>query len=323
MKDAIGGYFEIEPRTVEEHAIPQKDGILLNTGRNAFEFILRLTPNIRMVYLPFYTCDVMREPLNKLKIPYTFYHTSHKLDIVEDFALDEDEYIVVNNYFGVKDEYVSWMAKKYQERLIIDNAQAFYAPVLEGTKTMYSPRKFFGVPDGGIACLSNNNRSWLYYDCDDSTNRLEHLMIRKIQGAESGYEKFREAESSLCNQQLMQMSNYTRDALKHIDYKNVCEIRRNNFRILHEALYNYNKLPIPDLDSFACPMTYPFWDCRHRDWRYKMKEERIFIPKFWPNVVSYGHYELEEMMAEQIMPLPIDQRYNGENMKRIIEIILN
>lgn len=323
MMKAIGGYFEKESRTIEEHAIPQKDGILLNTGRNAFEYILRSLPNLRGVYLPFYTCNVMLEPLKRLfGVSFAFYHISHKLEVVGDFKLKEGEYIVVNNYFGIKDEYVRLIADKYKDCLIVDNAQAFYAPVLDGIKAFYSPRKFFGVPDGGIACLRNDNKKWECCETDNSCDRLEHLTIRAEQGPEAGYAKFREAEDSLDNLSIMQMSSYTRDALSHIDYEAAKATRRKNFQILHEALYNYNALPIPEMDSFACPMVYPFIDCRHRDWRNKMKEQRIFIPKFWPNVVSYGHFDYEEMLAERIMPLPIDQRYSEEDMKRIIEVIL-
>jgi hypothetical protein len=195
--------------------------------------------------------------------------------------------------------------------------------VLKDIKAIYSPRKFFGVPDGGIACVPKDDRSWLFYDNDDSEERLEHLSIRIEQGPEAGYAKFREAEDGLDNQKPKQMSYYTLEALKHIDYEKVREIRRKNFQVLHEALYNYNVLPIPEMDSFACPMAYPFIDCRHRDWRYKMKEQRIFIPKLWPNVVSYGHFDYEEMLAERIMPLPIDQRYGKEDVKRIINVILS
>ena len=323
MNKAIGGYFEKEPRTVEEHAIPQKNGILLNTARNAFEHILRMLPDVTGVYLPYYTCDVMLQPLKRLKdVAFAHYHLNHKLEIADEIELEKGQYIVVNNYYGIKDAYVQQMVERYGDRLIVDNAQAFYAPVLQGVKALYSPRKFFGVPDGGIACVPNDNKSWLLYDTDDSDDRLEHLRIRIEQGPEAGYKKFREAEDGLDNQETMLMSYYTREALQHIDYEKACEIRRRNFQMLHEALYNYNVLPIPDMDSFACPMAYPFVDCRHRDWRYKMKEQRIFIPKFWPNVVSYGYFDYEEMLAERIMPLPIDQRYGEEDMKRIIDVIL-
>ena len=324
MTNAIGGYFEKEPRTREEHAIPQKDGILLNTARNAFEYILRSIPNLRGVYLPYYTCNVMLEPLKRLfGVSFAFYHITHQLEIAEDLDLGEGEYIVVNNYFGIKDEYVSRMAEKYKERLIVDNAQAFYAPVISGIKAIYSARKFFGVPDGGIAYLPNDNKQWERYETDDSVDRLAHLTIRLEQGPEAGYAKYREAEDKLDYQPIMQMSAYTRDALIHIDYNAVMERRKKNFQILHNALYDYNAFPIPDLDSFACPMAYPFQDVQERDGRYKMKEQRIFIPKFWPNVISYGHFDFEAMLADRIMPLPIDQRYGEKEMKRIIEITLN
>ena len=319
---AIGGYFEKEPRTIEEHAIPQKDGILLNTARNAFEYILRSISNLRGVYLPYYTCNVMLEPFKRLfGVSFAFYHVTPQLEMAEDLDLGEGEYIVVNNYFGIKDEYVSRMAEKYKDRLIVDNAQAFYAPIMDGIKAFYSPRKFSGVPDGGIAVMPKDDKSWMWYDMDDSSDRLEHLTIRTEQGPEAGYARYREVEDNLDYQPIMQMSAYTRDALTHIDYNAVMERRRKNFRILHEALSSYNVLPIPDIESFACPMVYPFLDVRKCDWRYKMKEQRIFVPKFWPNVVSYGHFDVEQDMAEYIMPLPIDQRYGDEDMQRIIELI--
>lgn len=324
MMKAIGGYFEKEPRTIEEHSIPQKDGILLNTARNAFEHILHMLPDVTGVYLPYFTCDVMRQPLKRMKdVAFAHYHLNHKLEMKGDIELESGQYIVVNNYYGIKDAYVLQMAERYGDRLIVDNAQAFYAPVLKDIKAIYSPRKFFGVPDGGIACVPKDDRSWLFYDNDDSEERLDYLSIRIEQGPEAGYAKFREAEDGLDNQKTMQMSFYTQEALKHIDYEKVSETRRRNFRILHKALRDYNKLPIPDMDTFACPMVYPFWDCRGSDWRYELKKQRIFIPKYWPNVVSYGHFDFEEAMANIIMPFPIDQRYNEDDMKRIIDVILS
>lgn len=321
MNKAIGGYFEKEQRTEEEQELPQKGGILLNTGRNAFEHILRTILKVKGVYLPYYDCDVMHQPLKRMRIPFALYHINHKLEINEAIDLGEGEYIVVNNFYGIQDAYVRQMAERYGDRIIVDNAQAFYAPVLKEVKAIYSPRKFFGVPDGGIAVIPKDDKSWMWYDMDDSSDRLEHLTIRIEQGPEAGYKKFREAEDALGNQPARQMSPYTRDALVHIDYKRAKEIRKRNFRILHEALNNYNEIPIPDIDTVECPMAYPYIDCKRRSLRYIMQQERIFIPKFWPNVVSSGHHDFEEMLAERILPLPIDQRYGAEDMERIVKII--
>ena len=52
--EPIGGYFSLELR--KGNNFPQSGGFLLNTNRNALEFLLRMLGNARMVYLPFFTC---------------------------------------------------------------------------------------------------------------------------------------------------------------------------------------------------------------------------------------------------------------------------
>ena len=63
---AIGGYFELElPKGEEYH----KSALSLNSARNCFEYILRVR-KYKKVYLPYYTCEVILEPLKKLNIQY-------------------------------------------------------------------------------------------------------------------------------------------------------------------------------------------------------------------------------------------------------------
>ena len=63
MKNEIGGYFQLELNKDREY---HDKAIALNTGRNALEYILR-AKIFKKIYLPFYTCDVLLEPLKKLK----------------------------------------------------------------------------------------------------------------------------------------------------------------------------------------------------------------------------------------------------------------
>lgn len=67
--NAIGGYFELELRRGEHY---HKDAIRLNTARNCFEYVIRAR-HYTKVYMPFYTCEVMFEPLQKLNIEFEFY----------------------------------------------------------------------------------------------------------------------------------------------------------------------------------------------------------------------------------------------------------
>lgn len=107
---AIGGYFELEDKG--KGIFPHDNGLLLNTGRNALEHILRSISNIRRIYLPYYTCEVVLEPIKKLSIPYTFYHINENLEIIDSISLKDGEYIIANNYFGIKDTYISNLQKK-------------------------------------------------------------------------------------------------------------------------------------------------------------------------------------------------------------------
>ena len=94
----IGGYFELELNKGQEF---HKDALRLNTGRNAFEYILR-TNKYSKVLLPYYTCDNMIEPLEKIGINYDYYMLDEKLYPVLDFSkLNENDVLVYINYFGV------------------------------------------------------------------------------------------------------------------------------------------------------------------------------------------------------------------------------
>ena len=56
---AIGGYFELELASGKEY---HPKAIRLNSGRNAFEFILS-NNTYKRIFLPYYTCDVLLQPL--------------------------------------------------------------------------------------------------------------------------------------------------------------------------------------------------------------------------------------------------------------------
>ena len=93
---AIGGYFELADYE-EGGVFPHQDGILLNTGRNALEYILCSIGEVKHIYLPYYTCEVVLEPINKLHIPYTFYHINQQFEIVDNIQPKKGEYIIANN----------------------------------------------------------------------------------------------------------------------------------------------------------------------------------------------------------------------------------
>ena len=318
---AIGGYFELADYE-ESKNFPHQDGILLNTGRNALEYILRCIGEVKGVYLPYYTCEVVLEPLKKLHIPWDFYHISNKFEIVKYIQPKTGEYIIANNYFGIKDAYIQTLAEKYGDHLIVDCAQALFAKPIPCIKTFYSTRKFVGVADGGVAYLSNERDGKVEVDGVECTvDHDKHLFTSKQFGAEAGFAEYQANECKLDNQPIRWMSETTKRILDHIDYDKVLSRRRANFSHLHEALKERNFLELPDLDSFACPMVYPFVTRINRNLRKELIDNKVFVAKYWPNVHQLARYELEYELAERFVAIPCDQRYGEEEMNRIIEII--
>ena len=122
MTEAIGGYFELELQQGEHY---HKDAILLNTARNCFEYIL-LARKYNKVYIPYYTCEVMLQPLKRQGIAYEFYSINEELEPVETKYLLPDEAFLYTNYFGIKQCCVEKLAIIYGSQLIVDNAQAFF-----------------------------------------------------------------------------------------------------------------------------------------------------------------------------------------------------
>lgn len=327
--EAIGGYFGMEELSGKFDAFIHEDGVLLNLGRNAFRYILLSIPDkIEKLYMPYYTCPVVWHGLaiinehSIIKGLY-FYCINENLEIAEDIELGEHDYIVANNYFGIKDLYIAELSKKYGNHLIIDNAQAFFAPVIPEAYAFYSPRKFFGVPDGGVAYVANRANPVRCEEQDDSSDRLKHLQLRMEKGAEAGFATYQLNEAKLDKLPMKLMSDYTHEMLQGIDYAEVVEKRRTNYKMLHETLGAMNELPLPEMDSFACPMVYPFIPKDdNANLRKQLQEQRIYIATYWPNMTEMNNDTFEVYLAKELIPLPIDQRYNKNDMKKILRLII-
>jgi hypothetical protein len=312
---AIGGYFELELGNEKNEF--HHDAISLNTARNALEYVL-LANNPKKLFLPYFTCDAILEPLNKLKIPFEFYSINEDLEPIFDFtSLSNNDAFLYTNYFGLKDKYIKQLSV-FCHQLIVDNAQAFYSRPCGDVPTFYSTRKFFGVSDG--AYLYFNNKLNKILDNDVSFERMAHLLIRKDVSAEKGYTIFTENDNSLKNEPIKVMSKITKSILRTIDYEAISYKRRENFLFLDETLKNNNKFSFK-LDKETIPMVYPYWVKDH-NLRKRLLENKIFTATYWPNVFEWCPDEsFEYKLATEVIYLPIDQRYDLDDMKKILNFV--
>ena len=70
-------------------------------------------------------------------------------------------------------------------------------------------------------------------------------------------------------------------------------------------------------------MVYPYM-ISAQNLREQLIANKIFIAHYWPNVLEWcGKSDWEYGLAENLVCLPIDQRYGDKEMNRIIEILQN
>lgn len=307
----IGGYFELElPRFLELHA----NAIALNSGRFCLEYILRCK-KYRKVYVPYFTCDSVVEPLEKLGIPYEFYHIDKNYKITDNIELAEDEALLYTNYWGLQDDYCLKLASKYNHQLILDYTQAFYSKPICGIDTFYSCRKFFGVPDGGY--LYTDVKADFEIVQDESYTRMNSLVKRIDLSPEAGYDDFHKVAAEFHHLPMRKMSKFTKRMMQGIDYASVAQRRLDNYNYLRKHLGGRQ------LCYGEVPMVYPYIAVQGQDLRKKLIENKLFVAKYWPNVDDWAGTEATETwMANHTLTLPIDQRYDEEDMERIVEIII-
>jgi hypothetical protein len=315
--NAIGGYFELELGSQEEYHL---DAIRVNTGRNALEYILKVK-GFEKIFLPYYTCRVLQQPLERLGISVEYYSIDQHFEPIFNFdLLALKDAFLYTNYFGLKGDMISRLSQ-CNSNIIIDNAQAFFAKPAKGTLSFNSARKFFGVPDGSYIYIDTHLDVSL--DVDYSYNRFAHLLLRADKNAEEGYQSFVQNDERLDNYPLRKMSEITRKILSSIDYSLHIAIRRSNYVYLNEALCSINELSLP-LTADAVPMAYPFLTRNGAKLRTALNKKRIYVAQYWGELCfTLPQSSIEYDYASNLLPIPLDQRLSKSQLDFIINTIYN
>ncbi len=317
----IGGYFSLELNEGRER---HHKALHLNAGRYALEYLLKAR-KYRKVYIPYYICDSVLEPIRRLGVEYELYHINELLEPAEKLQPEDDEAVLYVNYFGLKNRYAGTFCYAYRNT-ILDQTQAFYSEPgnsFEDPKihcdTFYSCRKFFGVPDG----------AYLYTDCrleeelpqDESFERMTFLTKRIDCSAQDAYAEFQTNDEAISYLGMRRMSRLTGAMMQGIDYTKKANRRIHNFHILDKALRGTNQFK-GDMDYGTVPMVYPYLVEGGNRLRQYLIDHHVFCARYWPNVLeSCDKNDFEYHLAENLVCLPIDQRYGEEDMKLILFLL--
>lgn len=319
----IGGFFELElPASKGEY---HSKALRFNLARNAIVAHL-LASRADQVYVPSFCCASVVKSLTNHGISFCYYNINERLEPEFLPELKSRDFFLYVNYFGLKNRFVKEISKRYGENAIIDNSQAFFSlPVASGA-SVYSARKFFGVPDGAYL-YSNKVSALAYAECEVSYSPM-HLVNRIEKGPESSYQDYKRSERILRDAGLARMSNLTKHLLRRVEYPDVMESRKSNFEFLHDQLAVLNslifdaELLIRKDDEECVPLIYPFLFENGEQLKQELISSKVFVATYWPDVVGLDFSSpFEKFLTRNLVALPVDQRYSKNEMQYISELV--
>jgi hypothetical protein len=335
----IGGMFGLErlesDRSTELTIIPrflQQPCVLLATARAAVKLLVRaLRP--ASIWLPSYICGVVIEAAREPGVRIRFYAVDRSLKISDNDWLAEiqtGDLVIFTDYFG----FDTWSlhgaeAKARGARIMEDACQAMlnknFSP--HSDYLIFSPRKFIGIPDGGILVARKNaelpdtdlprsSAEWLLKATKASILRSE---FDRYGGERTWFKLFQSTEANGPTEP-SRMSDLSAAILQIIDWTIIKKRRRRNYEFLLSEL---GELAIfPDLPHDVVPLGFPI-RVRNRDRvRRLLFNERIYPPVHW-DIAELVPTEFisSHRLANEIMTLPSDQRYGRDDMKRMVSKI--
>ena len=299
------------------------------SGRSALKAIIadiqQGDKEVNSISLPSWCCDSIIRPFLEADIKVSFYPVlgaeQHLDNITTDAIMVMDffgctGYSHIENYHGIviRDVTHSLFSKQY------DDADYYFG----------SLRKWAGFYTGGYAWGFRRAIPQLQENPEYVRLRREAMEVKKayIEGTSDSKDylkTFEKAEDMLdhCGIELMDRRDY--DYVRMLDVKFIRDRRRSNALILLEAFKEC--AVFKNFKEFDCPMFVPILvpDGHRDELRQYLKEHQIYCPVHWP--INDIHKQVAELTTEEKkiydneLSLVCDQRYDGDDMRRIINTI--
>ena len=310
MHKEIGGYLELERFT---GPMLHEKALALSSGRACLSYLIEQR-KIRKIALPDFNCDIVEAVCRAHEVKIRFYPVGADLR-PKTLQTEEDEWLYLVNFYGQLSADELQRVAARVPRLIVDNAQAYFDLPLKAVDTLYTCRKFLGVPDGGFLYTEAPEKT---LPADESRERMGFVLGRFERPAGEYFAAAAQNNDDL-SMEPKSMSELTKNLLHAVNYDRVKTKRTENFRLLHEGLGSVNCLNLRVTEgAYAYPLMLP----EGQKIRKKLIEQKIFVPMLWPNVPEQQPADSEACrLAVQILPLPCDQRYGAEEMAFIIKAV--
>lgn len=305
----------------------------LANGRCALVLLIELLKP-RHVWLPAYLCPSIIAAVRKTGVPFSYFAMDYDLRVAPG-ALSKagpGDLVDMIDYFGFPaDREIMKQVREAGAWLLEDACQAMLTSGVGSNAdfTLFTPRKFVGIPDAGIL-ISNRQ------DIDLGSVRLEppptHWWMLTLSAAVlrrefdhyGGDRRWFKQYQAL--EEDMPMGRYAMSDMSRMllasafDYAAISRKRVENYEILakelsHIALY-------PALPRGVVPLGFPVRLANRDEILHKLYSQDIYPPVHWPfpGILPREFTESYRLQGN-IMMLPCDQRCGPEDMHRMIGLL--
>ena len=341
MKEIGSEFWTSEKDFSTEKIFPNNARFFLS-GRSALVHIIKdilgSQKKFHKVGLPSYLCHTMIQPFLQNGIECKYYDIKlidNDLTVIFDESIFECDAILVIEYFGYHTRNINDLidrAKKDNIILIEDITHQIMKYNISKLRTTYafaSYRKWTGVYSGAVVLKESKFAIEDSFVFDEKYEQLrEHAMnlkkhyIEDMSKSDKNYlDLFRNAEEYLEQNYIdYSLSGKRIEDLKHLNYQKIVLLRNQNAKFLHNELSKLDKLHLLNFDESSTPLFVPiFVEPSFRNFlKDELKKRRIYCPVHW--LYSKIHI-IPNSLYDEELSLVCDQRYNNNDLIKIVEIV--
>ena len=360
MLSEIGSNFWISPLDLEgkeslgtpsQFGCGGSDYVWLSTGRSAIKYVLKHTLEHsndinKVAILPSYTCNTVIGPFLEMGFKVYGYDVDERLNtssqkLVDAVKKNEASVLLIHRYFGFNTlpDFHNCITeiKEQGVSIIEDCTQSLYSSYDRSDADYYvgSIRKWSGVPDGGFAVCKEGTFDLKPTSPDEDLEKskieaslLKYDYLFNTIGDKAEFKRmYREAEDILDNQKgYYLISDTSRNIQANLNVDVVKKIRRSNYKVLADGLKDISDIkPLyRDLPLEVTPLYFPLV-CINRDClQGYLADHNIYAPVVWPKADNCPKVSsVVDNLYNTLLCIPIDQRYDNDDMNRVLEVINN
>lgn len=354
----VGGFFEFPEFDCKEYRgsvlyyliniAESEDHSFFRDGRQAIKSVLLNIEKLedKICYLPAYLCYSILQPFRESNLKIKFYDHQHPLKPVIDENI-KNSLLYIIDYFGtefVSNEEICEFLNK-NNIVILDITHSIFDKNRfkinhENLYLISSLRKAFPIPDGGILYHTNSKFKMNGYFPKGYENMLEAMVLKSFYLKNVSEPTFKKS-ANLKNCFLTLYKNYEIDKdtssiqlqdipsislciLKNINISNIINRRSENLNFLYKNISNKEHFlcNISDIKSpFIIPLIFESEEKKNVT-KELLIRNRIYPPIHWnlQNMIP-KNYLYEHELNKKILSIPIDQRYDDEDMLRAVNIL--